>query len=84
MQFRHRRTTKVVLASYLTASPCNNSFVQMVIELVLGTDMKQHFSTVSMFTSVHRLAANATTPGTTPSAPGPAENHRRVDLVAGK
>ena len=28
-----------------------------MIELVLGTDMKQHFATISHFTSVHHLTA---------------------------
>ncbi|EFJ48932.1 3'5'-cyclic nucleotide phosphodiesterase [Volvox carteri f. nagariensis] len=36
---------------------------KMVIELVLATDMKQHFAILSHFTTVHRLgAANSVTP----------------------
>ncbi|GIL62519.1 hypothetical protein Vafri_16725 [Volvox africanus] len=36
---------------------------KMVIELVLATDMKQHFAIMSHFTTVHRLgAANSVTP----------------------
>jgi hypothetical protein len=44
--------------------------VQVVIELVLATDMKQHFSILSHFTTVHRLNAGGTmTPGTSGSDP---------------
>lgn len=44
--------------------------VQVVIELVLATDMKQHFSILSHFTTVHRLnAGGAMTPGTSGSDP---------------
>lgn len=43
---------------------------QVVIELVLATDMKQHFSILSHFTTVHRLNAGGTmTPGTSGSDP---------------
>lgn len=43
---------------------------QVVIELVLATDMKQHFSILSHFTTVHRLnAGGAMTPGTSGSDP---------------
>jgi hypothetical protein len=44
--------------------------LQVVIELVLATDMKQHFSILSHFTTVHRLNAGGTmTPGTSGSDP---------------
>jgi hypothetical protein len=36
--------------------------MQMVIELVLGTDMKQHFSMISHFTATHRLVPASSTP----------------------
>jgi hypothetical protein len=43
---------------------------KLVIELVLATDMKQHFSILSHFTTVHRLnAGGAVTPGTSGSDP---------------
>jgi hypothetical protein len=44
-----------------------------VIELVLATDMKQHFSILSHFTTVHRLNAAGTLTPTNGSsaAPGP-------------
>jgi hypothetical protein len=45
-------------------------WLQVVIELVLATDMKQHFSILSHFTTVHRLnAGGAMTPGTSGSDP---------------
>lgn len=40
-------------------SPPAPTTPQMVIDLVMGTDMKQHFSIVSHFTSVHRLTPPA-------------------------
>jgi hypothetical protein len=44
--------------------------LQVVIELVLATDMKQHFSILSHFTTVHRLnAGGGMTPGTSGSDP---------------
>eukprot|EP00879_Flechtneria_rotunda_P005016 GHRR01005292.1.p1 GENE.GHRR01005292.1~~GHRR01005292.1.p1 ORF type:complete len:859 (+),score=362.03 GHRR01005292.1:904-3480(+) len=45
-----------------------DKFRKVVIELVLATDMKQHFSILSHFTTVHRLNAGGTlTPGTSGS-----------------
>jgi hypothetical protein len=38
-------------------------FRKLVIDLVLATDMKQHFSLLSHFTTIHRLSApDASTP----------------------
>jgi hypothetical protein len=49
---------------------------QVVIELVLATDMKQHFSILSHFTTVHRLnAGGVMTPGTSTSDPLLAMRH---------
>ncbi|PNW71675.1 hypothetical protein CHLRE_16g664200v5 [Chlamydomonas reinhardtii] len=51
-----------------------SSFRKQVIELVLATDMKQHFSILSHFNTVHRLAAYSqqqqAQPAATPQPPG--------------
>ncbi len=57
----------------VVAMPCHAMPMQadqdrlrkLVIELVLSTDMKQHFSVVSHFSTVHRLSA---APSTTASS----------------
>ncbi|KAF5827146.1 hypothetical protein DUNSADRAFT_1247 [Dunaliella salina] len=46
---------------------------KLVIELVLATDMKQHFAIVSHFTTIHRLSSSASL---TPSLPSLKENTR--------
>lgn len=51
---------------------------QVVIELVLATDMKQHFSILSHFTTVHRLnAGGVMTPGTSTGDPRALRPHNR-------
>lgn len=61
------------LADSLSCPPLRlllTACMQVVIELVLATDMKQHFSILSHFTTVHRLnAGGAMTPGTSTSDP---------------
>ena len=50
----------VSIISLSSLSPCPHS--QLVIEMVLGTDMKSHFSIISHFSTVHRLGSNANVP----------------------
>lgn len=64
----------------------SHALPQVVIELVLATDMKQHFSILSHFTTVHRLnAGGAMTPGTSTSDPMAAmrANNRWVSSLVG-
>jgi hypothetical protein len=51
-------------------------FRKLVIDLVLATDMKQHFSLLSHFTTIHRLSA----PDATSSSPCSTDSTRRCDL----
>ncbi|GFR43842.1 hypothetical protein Agub_g4967 [Astrephomene gubernaculifera] len=44
---------------------------KQVIEMVLATDMKQHFAVLAQFTTVHRLASGKASVGTTPAATEP-------------
>ncbi|KAF6253310.1 hypothetical protein COO60DRAFT_1547491 [Scenedesmus sp. NREL 46B-D3] len=64
--------------NFLAALPKSDfeKFRKVVIELVLATDMKQHFSILSHFTTVHRLnAGGSMTPGTSGSDPLTALRH---------
>ncbi|KAG2453156.1 hypothetical protein HYH02_002482 [Chlamydomonas schloesseri] len=65
------------------------AFRKLVIELVLATDMKQHFAIISHFNTVHSLTAH--TPGvgqqaaaaTPPPAAGLLQRQRCSDIMAG-
>ncbi|GLI59232.1 hypothetical protein VaNZ11_001076 [Volvox africanus] len=52
-----------------------SNFRKQVIEMVLATDMKQHFSILSHFNTVHRLAAYSQA---APAAPSPYKHGRRM------
>ncbi len=56
---------------------CCLAFPPQVIEMVLATDMKQHFALMSHFTTVHRLGVGtAANTGATPSLVSGAERRR--------
>ncbi|GIL46284.1 hypothetical protein Vafri_3299 [Volvox africanus] len=52
-----------------------SNFRKQVIEMVLATDMKQHFSILSHFNTVHRLAAYSQA---SPATPSPCKHGRRM------
>jgi hypothetical protein len=54
-------------------------FRKLVIELVLATDMKQHFSILSHFTTAHRLSQNSATLTATSDAHGHSQYGRMSD-----
>ncbi|GIL58439.1 hypothetical protein Vafri_13575 [Volvox africanus] len=79
-----RRTGLDVLAPLATEQ--RSTFRKQVIEMVLATDMKQHFSLLSHFSTVHRLASfnktSALGTGTGYGQAGEARNSLDIAMVS--
>ncbi|PNW82682.1 hypothetical protein CHLRE_06g289400v5 [Chlamydomonas reinhardtii] len=80
------RRSEVDVLSTLTLQE-RNTFRKQVIEMVLATDMKQHFTTLSHFQTMHRLASfqqvqQAALAAASGAAPSPAGGHSGRNLMA--